>query len=210
MCSLMIPLAWVKMATHQPVEQLAHLRATPQFTVIRPADANETKAAWAFALKHKNGPVALILTRQNLPVLSTAKYPHGGQVEKGAYVISEAKGGAPEMILIATGSEVSLALSAQERLEKEGIRIRVVSMPSWELFEKQEAAYKNEVLPKNVRKRISIEALSKFGWERYTGSEGEIIGLTTFGASAPGEVALKNFGFTVDNVVKTALKLLEK
>ncbi len=194
--------------THQPIEQLAHLRATPNVTVIRPADAVETAAAWKYALRHKTGPVALILTRQNLPVLHPAKYPSVGQVDKGAYVLSEAKSGTPRLILIATGSEVSLALSAQTKLEAEGISTRVVSMPSWELFEKQIQSYQDSVLPPSIKARLSIEALSPFGWERYVGTEGDSLGITTFGSSAPGEVAMDKFGFNLSHVLQRAKHLI--
>ena len=153
--------------THQPIEQLAHFRAMPSVLTIRPADAVETAAAWKVALTDKEaGPVLLVLTRQNLPVLKKAKYPNAGQVEKGAYVLSDAKGGKPQVILIATGSEVALAVSAQEKLEAEGVATRVVSLPSWELFARQPKSYQDEVLPPSVKARVSIEALSTFGWER--------------------------------------------
>ncbi len=194
--------------THQPIEQLAHLRALPNMTTIRPADANETAAAWKFAVEHTKGPVALVLTRQNLPVLTRAKYPSAGQVEKGAYILSEAKSGQPDVILIATGSEVALALQAQEKLQADGMDVRVVSMPSWELFEKQPPAYKESVLPSSVRARIAIEALSTMGWERYVGLEGRVIGMTSFGSSAPANVAFDRFGFNIQHVVQTAQELV--
>jgi len=194
--------------THQPIEQLAHLRATPNVVVIRPGDANETASAWKWALEYKGGPVALILTRQNLPVLTKAKYPNLGAVEKGAYILAEAKSGKPNLILIATGSEVPLALGAKEKLEEGGANVRVVSMPSWEIFEKQSNSYKESVLPSSVRKRIAVEALSTLGWERYVGLEGDIIGMKSFGASAPASVLMEKFGFTVANVVERSKKLL--
>jgi len=196
--------------THQPIEQLAQLRATPNVTVIRPADAIETAAAWQYAIEHQTGPIALALSRQNLPVLKKSKYPLAGSVDKGAYVLSEAKSGKPRLILIATGSEVSLALAAQEKLVAEGQEVRVVSMPSWQIFEAQEASYKEFVLPKSITARLAIEALSVFGWERYVGLEGDIIGMTTFGASAPGPVVMEKFGFTVENVLKRAKALLNR
>jgi len=194
--------------THQPIEQLAHFRALPNTVTIRPADAVETAAAWKFALTHKKGPVLLVLTRQNLPVLKKAKYPAAGQVEKGGYVLSDARGGTPKVILIATGSEVTLTLGAQEKLEAEGIPTRVVSLPSWELFSAQTPAYRESVLPKAIKKRLAVEALSTFGWERWTGDEGDVIGMTTFGSSAPATVSFEKLGFSVANVVERAKKLL--
>jgi transketolase len=194
--------------THQPVEQLAHFRAMPNTIVIRPADATETVGAWRVALTCRTSPVLLILTRQNLPVYTPEKYPLAGAVEKGAYVLSEASSKPGQLILIATGSEVSLAIASQAVLEKEGIPTRVVSMPSWELFEAQPVQYRESVLPKSVTARVSIEALSPFGWERWTGDKGAIIGMTTFGASAPLNVLMEKFGFTVDNVVKQAKEII--
>ncbi|MFN0117004.1 MAG: transketolase [Elusimicrobiota bacterium] len=196
--------------THQPIEQLAHMRAIPNVVTIRPADAIETAAAWKFAIEHRHGPTLLVLTRQNLPVLHKSKYPLAGQVEKGGYILTDANSGKPDLILIATGSEVSLALSAQTKLENEGIATRVVSLPSWELFEQQEAAYRESVLPKNIKARVSIECLSGFGWERYVGTEGAIIGMKTFGASAPANILMEKFGFSVDNVVNTSKRVLDQ
>ncbi len=196
--------------THQPIEQVAHLRAMPNILVLRPADAHETAAAWKVALRHKTGPVALILSRQALPVLSPSRYPKLGSVEKGAYVLSEAKSNPPNVILIATGSEVSLALKAQEKLSAEGIESRVVSMPSWELFEAQPQSYKDAVLPPAIKARVSIEALSSFGWDRYVGWDGVVIGMTTFGASAPTNVLMEKFGFTIDNIVAKTKALLNR
>lgn len=195
--------------THQPIEHLAHLRAMPNSVTIRPADANETVAAWKFALEHKEGgPINLVLSRQNLPVLLKSKYPSAGSVEKGAYILSDATGGKPKVILIATGSEVSLALLAQEKLEKDNIPARVVSMPSWEIFSAQSNAYKQSVLPKDIKARISIEALSTFGWERWVGTDGVAVGLDHFGASAPAGILFEKFGFTADNIVAKAKALL--
>ncbi len=195
--------------THQPIEQLAHLRATPNMTVIRPADANETAAAWKFALMHKTGPTCLILTRQNLPVLSRFPHVQKGTL-RGAYVLTDnaPEGQFPRIILIATGSEVSLALSAHAHLREENITSRVVSMPSWELFEQTDQSYKDSVLPPSVKARLSIEALSTFGWAKYVGLDGDSIGMTTFGASAPGAIAMEKFGFTVENIATRAKKLL--
>lgn len=194
--------------THQPVEQLISLRSIPNITLIRPADANETSQAWRVAVEHTDGPVVLVLTRQALPVLDQKKYAAATALEKGAYVLSDVK--SPELILIATGSEVSLILDAQAALEKEGIAARVVSMPSWELFEKQSAAYKESVFPKALRKRLAVEAGSPLGWHKYVTDEGDIIGMTTFGESAPAADLYKVFGFTVDHVVDKAKGLLKK
>jgi transketolase len=193
--------------THQPIEQLASLRSIPNITVIRPADANESSHAWRVALEHKDGPVVLVFTRQGLPIIDQDKYAKASQLEKGAYILSEASKN-PDLILIATGSEVQLIMQAQAKLEEEGISTRVVSMPSWELFEKQDAAYKEKVFPKAYRKRLAVEMASPMGWHKYTTDEGDMLGMTTFGESAPAEDLYKVFGFTVDNVVKKAKALL--
>jgi transketolase len=194
--------------THQPVEQLASLRSIPNLTVIRPADANETAFAWKVAVEKKGGPTVLVFTRQALPILDQDKYGKASNLEKGAYVLSEASN-APDLILLATGSEVALILQAQEKLEAEGISTRVVSMPSWELFEKQDAEYKESVLPKANRKRLAVEMASPMGWHKYITDEGDMLGMTTFGESAPAEDLYKHFGFTVDNVVNKAKALLQ-
>jgi transketolase len=196
--------------THQPVEHLPSLRAIPGLVILRPADAAETVEAWRVALTHAEGPVGLVLTRQKLPVLDRSALAPASGVTKGAYVLADADGSAPEVILIATGSEVSLALEAHRRLVKEGIRSRVVSMPSWELFEAQPQSYRDAVLPPAVRARVSIEAASPLGWERYVGWEGAIVGVNRFGASAPGPVVMREFGFTPEHVVDTAKAVLEK
>lgn len=193
--------------THQPVEHLSTLRAIPNVTVIRPADANETAYAWRAAIEHKGGPVVLVFTRQGLPILDQDKYGKASDLEKGAYIVSEGSKG-PDLILMATGSEVSLIMQAQEKLEAEGISTRVVSMPSWELFEKQDAAYKEKVLPKANRKRLAVEMASPMGWHKYTTDEGDMLGMTTFGESAPAEDLYKFFGFTVENVVARAKAIL--
>ena len=193
--------------THQPVEQLISLRSIPNITLIRPADANETAQAWRVALEHKDGPVVIVLTRQGLPVIDQTKYGNASQVEKGAYILSDS-GENPKLILIATGSEVSLIMDAQAKLKEQGISSRVVSMPSWELFEKQDAAYKEKVLPKSIRKRIAVETASVLGWHKYVTDEGAIIGMTTYGESGPIAELMKHFGFTVDNVVSKAKELL--
>nr|WKN36746.1 transketolase [Tunicatimonas sp. TK19036] len=194
--------------THQPIEHLMSMRAIPQLTTIRPADANETTQAWRVAIEHKNGPVAIVLTRQNVPVLDYQHCEGPESLEKGAYVLKDADD-TPQMILMASGSEVHLALEAQEKLASEGIQARVVSMPSWELFEKQDASYKESVFPKNIRKRISIEAGVTLGWHKYITDEGMSIGIDTFGESAPGGKLMEEFGFTTENIVKHAKQLLE-
>ncbi|MBF9254896.1 transketolase [Pontibacter sp. 172403-2] len=192
--------------THQPIEQLISLRAIPNLIVIRPADANETVQAWRVALEHADGPVALVLSRQELPVLDQEKYASASGLERGAYILSDAAD--PQLLLIGTGSEVSLVLAAQEKLKAASIAARVISMPSWELFEKQDAAYKEKIFPGNLKKRLAVEAGSTLGWHKYVTDEGSIIGMTTFGESAPAAELFEEFGFTVDNVVKQAKALL--
>ncbi|HEY4965951.1 MAG TPA: transketolase [Puia sp.] len=189
--------------THQPVEQLAGLRAVPNLLVIRPADANETTQAWRVALEYNGGPVAIILTRQGIPIIDQDKYAKAEGLEKGAYILSDAKGNA-QVILIGSGSEVSLLLSAQEKLQEKSIPARVVSMPCWELFEKQDNRYKELVLPKKIRKRLSVEAGSTQGWIKYTTDDGRSLGLDHFGESAPADDLFKEFGFTVENIVTLA------
>lgn len=196
--------------THQPIEQLLSLRAVPNLAVIRPADANETAVAWKTALKRTDGPTALILTRQNLPILDRSRYPSAEGLAKGAYILADAPDGKPDAILLATGSEVHLALSASAELEKRGIKARVVNMPCFELFEAQDDAYKLEVLPPSVKARLAIEAASPMGWHRYAGDEGDVLGIDRFGASAPAKVLFEKFGFTVDNVVARMIALVNK
>jgi len=194
--------------THQPVEQLAALRVIPHLTVIRPADANETAEAWRVAIQAK-GPVALALTRQNLPIFDRTSLAPADGLARGAYVLAEAPAGRrPDAILIASGSEVALALAACEELAHQGAAARVVSMPSWELFEEQPQSYKDEVLPRDITARLAIEAAAPYGWWRYVGSGGDVLGLERFGASAPGDIVLEKLGFTVDNVVARAQALL--
>jgi transketolase len=193
--------------THQPIEQLASLRSIPSITVIRPADANESAQAWRVAIEHKDGPVVLVFTRQGLPIIDQDKYGKASELEKGAYILSEASK-TPELILMATGSEVTLIMQAQAKLEEEGISTRVVSMPSWELFEKQSAAYKEKVLPKAIKKRLAVEMASPMGWHKYTTDEGDTVTMHGFGESAPAEELYKEFGFTVENVVNKAKALL--
>ncbi|PYI52971.1 transketolase [Paenibacillus flagellatus] len=194
--------------THEPIEQLAALRIIPNMTVIRPADANETTQAWRFALENKNGPVALVLTRQAVPNLEgTAQLAREG-VARGAYVVSEAAGGEAQAIILATGSEVSLAVEAQKKLAEEGVRVRVVSVPSWELFEKQPQSYKDSVLLPNVKARLAVEMAYPLGWEKYVGDGGAILGIDKFGASAPANKIIAEYGFTVDNVAAKVKALL--
>ncbi len=195
--------------THQPIEHLMALRAIPGLTVIRPADANETVEAWRLALTH-HGPTCLILTRQNLPVLDRSGMQEDGGAERGAYVLVDPPGGRPQVILIATGSEVSVAVGAQKLLGEKGVAARVVSMPSWEIFERQSQEYRASVLPPGVTARVAIEAGSPLGWYKYVGTAGDIIGMSRFGASAPGKVNLDRFGFTPENVVAKVMKLLRQ
>jgi transketolase len=194
--------------THQPVEQLASLRAMPNMMVLRPSDATETVEAWRVALQHKEGPVGIVLTRQKLPVLDRTVLASASGLAQGAYILAEARS-SPDLILIATGSEVSLALEAHARLVRDGIQSRVVSMPCWELFERQSQAYRDAVLPPRVRARVAIEAAAPFGWERYVGLEGAVIGVARFGASAPGPVVMREFGFTPEHVAETAKARLQ-
>lgn len=197
--------------THQPVEQLASLRAIPNMVVLRPADANETIEAWKVAMEHTAGPVGLVLTRQKIPVLDRTTLASAEGLASGAYVLNEAGPGSQlDLILIATGSEVSLALAAQGRLVEDGVRSRVVSMPSWELFEAQSIQYRDSVLPPDVDARVSVEAGSPFGWDRYVGPRGAIIGVSSFGASAPGPIVMANYGFTVEHVVESARAVLAR
>jgi transketolase len=194
--------------THQPIEQLAALRAIPNLTVIRPADANETAEAWKMALINETGPTALVLTRQNLPTLDRNLMAPADQLALGAYVLNNQDSSKPDLILMATGSEISVALAAMEKLKIRGISTRVVSIPSWELFERQTLAYRNQVLPPEITARLAVEAASPQGWHRYVGEQGTIVGLDHFGASAPDKVLFEKFGLTVDHVVEKALELL--
>jgi transketolase len=186
--------------THQPIEQLISLRSIPNVTVIRPADANETAQAWKTAIEHSGGPVIIVLTRQNLPVIDQEKYTKASELKRGAYILTDTDK-TPDVILMASGSEVSLIMEAGEQLKQKGIAARVVSMPSWELFEKQDAEYKESVFPTTVRKRLAVEAGSTLGWHKYITDEGEIIGMNGFGESAPADELFKLFGFTVENIV---------
>jgi len=193
--------------THQPVEHLMALRVIPNLTVVRPADANETAEAWRFAMLHRSGPVAIILTRQNLPTLDRAVYGPADGLQRGAYVLAEAAGGTPDTIIIATGSEVAGALEARDTLQADGARVRVVSMPAWELFEQQDAAYREAVLPSGVTRRVSFEAGLTHGWERWVGSAGACVGIDRFGASAPGATVARELGITADAVVAAVRSL---
>ncbi|GAE26910.1 transketolase [Halalkalibacter wakoensis JCM 9140] len=192
--------------THEPIEQLAALRAIPEISTIRPADGNETVAAWKVAVESTKQPTALILSRQNLPTLIDSQKAFEG-VKKGAYIISSAKGKSCGLLL-ASGSEVSLAVAAQEELEKEGIYVSVVSMPSWDRFEKQSNAYKEEILPKDQKIRLGIEMGSSLGWHKYIGDDGKLLSIDQFGASAPGTIIMDEYGFTVQNVVSQFKEML--
>jgi transketolase len=196
--------------THQPIEQLASLRAIPNLTLIRPGDANETAVAWRVAVESTNHPVLLALTRQDVPTLDRTQYASADGVRKGAYVLSDPKDGKPALILIASGSEVGLIVAAAEKLQGEGVAVRCVSMPSWELFEAQPQNYRDEVLPPDITARLAVELGISQGWERYTGAKGDMLGIEHFGASAPAEVLLREYGFTVDNVVKRARGLFKR
>jgi len=196
--------------THQPIEQLACLRAVPNLTVIRPCDANETAQAWKVAVQSDNGPVALALTRQGVPVLDRSIYAPATELSRGAYVLRDAGKEKPDVILIATGSEVHLAMDAAQELEGKGVEARVVSMPSWELFERQSDEYRNQVIPPEIDARVAIEAGISQGWHYYAGGKGKVIGIDHFGASAPSPVLYEKYGITSDRVVKEALKLLGK
>ena len=196
--------------THQPVEQLACLRAIPELTVIRPADANETIEAWRLAINIPDHPVAIVLTRQDLPILDRNEYAPADGVRRGGYILSDAADATPQIILIASGSEVSLIIAAAQKLKENKIAVRLVSMPSWELFEAQTSEYRESVLPKSVTARVAVEAGVGQGWQRYTGDKGVFVGIEKFGASAPAKVLAKEYGMTADNVYAKALEMLER
>lgn len=196
--------------THQPIEQLAGLRAIPNLVVIRPADSNETAVAWRVAVESRKAPVALILSRQDLPTLDRKEFAAAGGLRSGAYILSEAPGGKPDLVLIASGSEVSLIVAAQQELLNRRISAQVVSMPSWELFDTQTFEYRNLVIPEFIKTRIAVEAGVPQGWHRYTGPNGEVIGIDTFGASAPGDVMMDKYGFTVEHICERAIALLKR
>jgi transketolase len=191
--------------THEPVEQLASLRSIPGFTVFRPADAKETAAGWYAAVTRNSRPIALVLTRQKLPYFDES----GIMALKGAYILSDSKKKIPDIILMATGSEVSLIYNAKKVLGEKGIDARVVSMPSFEIFESQSDDYKASVLPDNIRARLAVEAASSFGWQKYTGLDGGMISIDRYGASAPQDILFREYGFTVDNVVSKAMEIIE-
>ena len=196
--------------THQPIEQLASLRAMPNMIVMRPGDANEVVEAWKTIIPFKHNPVCMVLSRQAMPTLDRSKYSSAAGVAKGGYILADASGGKPQVILIGTGSELSLCVDGYEKLTADGIRARVVSMPSTDIFDMQDASYKNSVLPPEVTARVSVEAGSVFGWERYVGTQGAIIGMKTFGGSAPAKDLYKKFGITTDHVLQAAKELLSK
>jgi transketolase len=196
--------------THQPVEQLASYRAMPNMLVFRPGDANEVVEAYKIAIQHTHGPSTMVFTRQAMPTFDRTKYAPASGVAKGAYVLADAAGGKPDVILLSSGSEVGLCAAAYEKLTSEGVKARVVSMPCWELFERQDAAYRESVLPASVTARVSVEMESVFGWDRYTGPKGKIIGMRSFGASAPLKDLLKKFGFELENVLAAAKEVLGK
>ncbi len=195
--------------THQPIEQIASLRAIPNLIVIRPADANETVEAWKYAINHVGGPVALILTRQKLSILDQNKYGSTKGLQQGAYVVKDSNA-TPDLLLIATGSEVSLSLKAAEQLEAEGKSVKVISFPSWEIFEQQPDEYKNQIFPSEIKARVSVEMGIGMGWQKYVGDFGEVISIETFGASAPDNILYEKYGFTVENVVKVCNRVLNK
>jgi transketolase len=190
--------------THQPVEHLASLRAIPGLVTLRPGDANEVVEAYRYLMPLRHEPAVVVLSRQPLPTIDRSKYASAAGLARGAYVLGDAPNGKPDVLLIATGSEIALALEAHERLLGEGVHSRVVSMPSWDVFEHQSKEYRDSVLPPAVRARVAIEQASAFGWERYVGQSGRIIGMQTFGASAPLKALMTEYGFTVDNVVAAA------
>ncbi len=196
--------------THQPIEQLASLRAVPGLITLRPADANEVLEAWKVIMKQRHEPVALILTRQALPTFDRTKYAAASGVARGAYILADAEGGKPQVILIATGSEVSICVDAYEKLKQEGIKARVVSMPSWDIFEHQDQSYRDQVLPPDVTARVAVEQAATFGWDHYVGLKGRIIGMRTFGASAPLKDLQKKFGFNTETVMQAARELATK
>ena len=196
--------------THQPIEHLASLRAIPRLIVIRPSDANETAMAWRMAVESHKTPVALILSRQDVPTLDRKKYSPAEGLRFGAYILSDADDSKPDILLIAGGSEVDLIVKAKEKLNKQNIKVRLVSMPSWELFEKQTNEYKQTIFPEEIKTRLAVEAGISQGWHKYLREKGEIISVETFGASAPGEVMSREFGFTVENIYECAVALLKR
>jgi transketolase len=195
--------------THQPIEHLASMRAMPGLTLFRPGDANEVVEAYRYIMQLRHRPALLALSRQPLPTLDRSKYASASGTARGAYVLADPPDGKPDIILIATGCELSLAADAHERLSLDGIRSRVVSMPSWDVFERETQEYRDAVLPAEVTARVAIEQASTFGWERYVGRTGRVIGMHTFGASAPLKALQQEFGFTVDHIIATVKALLQ-
>ena len=196
-------------STHQPSEQLASLRAIPRLIVIRPGDANETAVAWRVTLATRERPVALVLTRQDLPTLDRGQFSAADGLQRGGYILADAPNGKPDLILIASGSEVALIVEARQKLLEKKVQVRIVSVPRWELFEPQAGEYRNSVLPPAVGAKLAVEAGVSQGWYRYVGSRGDVLAVDRFGASAPGEMVMREYGFTVDNVCRWALALLE-
>jgi len=190
--------------THQPIEQLVALRAIPNMIVLRPADSNEVREAYKVIFGLKSEPACLVLSRQKLPVFDRSRYAPASGLARGAYVMADAENGDPKVILIASGSEVQLCIAAYERLKREGTAARVVSMPSWELFEKQDERYRHEVLPPKIKARVAVELGAVIGWDRYAGESGAILGMHSFGASAPAADLMRKFGFLADNVIAAA------
>jgi transketolase len=197
-------------STHQPIEQLASLRAIPNLLVLRPCDANETAVAWRVAIETRNRPVALVLTRQNVPTLDRKHFASAEGLRRGAYILANPPQNKPRLIMIASGSEVGLIVAAGQELQKQKIPVRLVSMASWELFETQSQEYRNAVLPPSVHARLAVEAGASQGWHRYVGDRGDVIGVDRFGASAPGPVVMRAYGFSVENVCQRAMALLER
>jgi len=195
--------------THQPVEQIASLRAIPDLTVIRPGDANEAVEAWKIAIAHTDRPTLIALTRQKIAILDRSKYTAASSLKKGAYVLADL-GKDPEVILMASGSEVELIVEAGEKLSAEGINVRLVSFPSWELFENQSQEYRDSVLPPEIKKRLAVEAGVSQGWDKWIGDMGEMHSVEKFGSSAPSKVVFEKYGFTVDNILEKARKLVGK
>jgi transketolase len=195
--------------THQPVEQLAALRAIPNLVTFRPADANEVREAWKVALENRHRPTALVLTRQNLPILDRSVYAPSSGLRRGAYVLADIGGGKPQIILMASGSEVGLIIQASWRMIEKGITVRLVSFPSWELFAEQDEAYRNSVFPPDIELRVAVEAGVSQGWHRWVGSKGRVLGLDRYGASAPASVVFKQLGFSVEHIEEIAWELLQ-
>jgi transketolase len=196
--------------THQPVEHLAALRSIPNLTVLRPADANETAEAWAYAIQHRQGPTALALTRQSLPIIDREIYSNSNGLKRGAYVLADIGDQAPELILMASGSEVDLIVKAGERLAAEGVNLRLVSFPSWELFREQENTYQEQVLPPEIKLRLAVEAGVSQGWHEWVGDQGVILAVDRYGASAPAGRIFEEYGLSVENVIKLAEDLLRR